>query len=93
MHDEKTDTMEAAMDTLAIIHYITIIEGKQYARAVIHEWLRRTDVRDEKLRDLLLQYIDSIDTPTAYEDATTGAVSTTLISEPSESYDIQFPSL
>ena len=93
MHDEKTETMEDAMDTLAILHYITIIEGKQYARAVIHEWLRRTDVRDEKLRDLLLQYIDSIDTPTAYEDATTGAVSTTLTSEPSESYDNQFPSL
>ena len=93
MHDAKTDTMEDTMETLAIIHYITTIEGKQKARAVIHEWLRRTDVRDEKLRDLLLQYIDSIDTSTAYECATTGAVSTTLISEPSQSYDIHFPSL
>ena len=64
MHDEKPDTMEDTMETLAIIHYITTIEGKQKARAVIHEWLRRILLRDEQLREMLLQYIASIDTST-----------------------------
>ena len=60
MHDAKTE----AMATLGIIHYITTTEGKQKARAVIHEWLRRILLRDKQLRDMLLQYIDSIDTST-----------------------------
>ena len=60
MYDAKTD----AMATLGIIHYVTTNEGKQKARAVIEEWLRRIHLRDEQLRALLMQYIASIDTST-----------------------------
>ena len=58
MYDAKTD----AMATLGILHYVTTTEGKEKARTVIDEWIRRIQLRDIQLREMLLQYVDSIDT-------------------------------
>ena len=67
MYDAKTD----AMATLGIIHYVTTHEGKEKARTVIDEWIRRIQLRDTQLREQLLQFVDSINTP-VFDEQTAG---------------------
>ena len=66
MYDAKAD----ARATLWILHYVTTTEGKEKARTVIDEWIRRIQLLDVQLRAMLLQYVDSIDT-SVLDDQTT----------------------
>ena len=69
MYDAKTD----AMATLGIIPYVATHDGKEKARTVIDEWIKRIQLRDTQLRQCLMQFVDSVNTPvldeqTAVED-------------------------